>query len=73
VDSDENPRPLNIEMLDARYVSREICALQVKTMSDKLVENREAIEGINNKITATLVFVIITLVAIITAAIKGLL
>ena len=71
--SDENPGPCTIEMLDKRYVSREICALQVKTMSDKLVENREAIEGINNKITATLVFVIITLVAIITAAIKGLL
>jgi hypothetical protein len=73
VGSDENPGPFTIEMLDKRYVSREICALQVRTMSEKLVESREAIEGINNKITATLVFVIITLVAIITAAIKGLL
>jgi hypothetical protein len=73
VGSDENPGPFTIEMLDKRYVSREICALQVRTMSEKLVESQEAIEGINNKITATLVFVIITLVAIITAAIKGLL
>lgn len=70
---DENPGPITVQALDERYVSKEVCAVRLKHIHEKLDENQDAIKGINKKISATLVFVIVTLVAFIVAVARGLL
>jgi hypothetical protein len=54
-------------------VGKELCDERVKNIYEKLEESQTAIKSINTKITTTLVFVIMTLVAIIVSVTQGLL